>query len=148
MVKSYSSGITGFSPLSARFPGNNTIEYYSQGRIQNLGGQSDGEVILLWYNRLWSRDYLLDEYYSVPGTHMSPVVALIEDATSPETLGYQRTRHMFAKHGCPLQQQSRSMAKICKSYILTSLHPLGRGMSVKCERTYSPSLVTVSSPRL
>ena len=55
MVKSYSSGITGFSPLSARFPGNNTIEYYSQGWIQNFRGQSDGEVILL-YNTI--------EYYS------------------------------------------------------------------------------------
>ena len=44
------------------------------------------------------------------------------------------TRHdVFVKHGCPQRQQSQSMAKISKSYILTPLHPKGYGISVKFE---------------
>ena len=38
------------------------------------------------------------------------------------------------KHGCPRRQQSRNMAKISKSYILTPPHPQGHMMSVKCEQ--------------
>ena len=45
-----------------------------------------------------------------------------------------------------------NMAKISKSYILTPPQPQGHVMSVKCkepiDETYSPSLVTVSSPKL
>ena len=44
------------------------------------------------------------------------------------------TRHVFVKHGCPRQQQSQTMAKISKSYILTLHHPQGHVMSVKCEQ--------------
>ena len=42
---------------------------------------------------------------------------------------------MFVKHGCPLRQQSRNMAKISKSYILTLTHPKGHVISVKCEQS-------------
>ena len=42
------------------------------------------------------------------------------------------TRHVFVKHGCPRRQQSQTMAKISKSYILTTPHPRGHAMSVKC----------------
>ena len=44
------------------------------------------------------------------------------------------TRHVFVKHGCPRRQQSQTMAKISKSYILTPPHPQGHVMSVKCEQ--------------
>ena len=45
---------------------------------------------------------------------------------------FPRTRHVFVKHGCPRRQQSQTMAKISKSYILTLPHPQGHMMSVKC----------------
>ena len=32
---------------------------------------------------------------------------------------------VFVNHGCPWRQQSRNMAKICKSYILTLPYPQG-----------------------
>ena len=51
----------------------------------------------------------------------------------PKCSGTGRTRHVFVKHGCPRRQQSRNMAKISKSYILTPPHPQGHVMSVKCE---------------
>ena len=35
------------------------------------------------------------------------------------------TRHVFVKDRCPRRQQSRNMAKISKSYILTPPHPPG-----------------------
>ena len=37
------------------------------------------------------------------------------------------------KHGCPRRQQSKNMAKIAKSYILTTHHPKEHVISVKCE---------------
>ena len=43
------------------------------------------------------------------------------------------TRHVFVKHECPRRQESQSMARISKSYILTSPQPQGHVMSVKCE---------------
>ena len=46
------------------------------------------------------------------------------------------TRHVFVKHGCPLRQQSRNMAKISKSYIMTPPHPQGNVMSMKCEQPF------------
>ena len=46
----------------------------------------------------------------------------------------KETRHVFVKHRCPLRQQSQTMAKICKFYILTPPHPQGYVMSVKCEQ--------------
>ena len=46
---------------------------------------------------------------------------------------YEKTRHVFVKHGCPQRQQSQNMAKICKSYILTLPNPQGQVMSEKCE---------------
>ena len=36
------------------------------------------------------------------------------------------TRHVFVKHGYPRWQQSQNMAKISKSYILTSPQPQGQ----------------------
>ena len=44
------------------------------------------------------------------------------------------TRHVFVKHGCPRRQQSQTMAKISKSYILTTPEPQGHVMSVRCEQ--------------
>ena len=38
------------------------------------------------------------------------------------------------KHGRPQQQQSQTIAKISKSYILTPPHSQGHVMSVKCEQ--------------
>ena len=55
----------------------------------------------------------------------------------------QETRHVFVKHGCPRQQQSRNMAKICKSLILTPPHPQGHVMSVKCEEPIDELTVQV-----
>ena len=52
-----------------------------------------------------------------------------------------KTRHVFVKHGCP--QQSRNMAKISKSYILTPPHPQGHVMSVKCEQPIDELTVQV-----
>ena len=40
---------------------------------------------------------------------------------------------MFVKHGCPRRQQSQTMAKISKSYILTPPHPQGHLMSLNSE---------------
>ena len=54
-----------------------------------------------------------------------------------------RTRHVFVKHGCPRRQQSQNMAKISKSYIMTSPHPPGHGMSVKCEEPLDELTVQV-----
>ena len=63
-----------------------------------------------------------------------------------------RQSHVFVKHGCPQWQQSHNMAKISKSYILIPTPPPGA-----CDitdvwgthrYTYSPSSVTVSSPKL
>ena len=53
------------------------------------------------------------------------------------------TRHVFVKHGCPRRQQSRNMAKISKSYILTPPHPQGHVMSVKCEQPIDELTVQV-----
>ena len=50
---------------------------------------------------------------------------------------------MFVKHGCPRRQQSRNMAKISKSYILTPPHPQGHVMSVKCEQPIDELTVQV-----
>ena len=43
----------------------------------------------------------------------------VQCTNSPET------RHVFVKHGCPRRQQSQTMAKISKSYILTPPNPPG-----------------------
>ena len=53
------------------------------------------------------------------------------------------TRHVFVKHGCPRRQQSQTMAKISKSYILTPPHPQGHVMSVKCEQPLDELTVQV-----
>ena len=55
----------------------------------------------------------------------------------------ETTRHVFEKHGCPRRQQSQNMAKISKSYIMTSPHPRGHGMSVKCEEPLDELTVQV-----
>ena len=53
------------------------------------------------------------------------------------------TRHVFVKHGCPRRQQSQTMAKISKSYILTPPQPQGHVMSVKCEQPLDKLTVQV-----
>ena len=53
------------------------------------------------------------------------------------------TRHVFVKHGCPRRQQSQTIAKISKSYILTLPHPQGYVMSVKCEQPLDELTVQV-----
>ena len=65
----------------------------------------------------------------------------------------RQTRHVFVKHGCPRRQQSQNMAKISMSFNLTLLAPHPGAWDVSkvwgTKRwTYSPSLVTVSSPKL
>ena len=50
---------------------------------------------------------------------------------------------MFVKHRCPRRQQSQTMAKISKSYILTPTHPQGHLMSVKCEQPLDELTVQV-----
>ena len=57
--------------------------------------------------------------------------------------GNLKTRHVFVKHGFPRRQQSRNMAKISKSYILTPPHPQGHVMSVKCEQPIDELTVQV-----
>ena len=61
-----------------------------------------------------------------------------------------QTRYVFVKHRCPRRQQSHNMAKFSKSYILTP--PPGvwdvSEMWGTHRWTYSPSLVTESSPTL
>ena len=47
------------------------------------------------------------------------------------------------KHGCPRRQQSQTMAKISKSYILTPPTPQGHEMSVKCEEPVDELTVQV-----
>ena len=54
-----------------------------------------------------------------------------------------KTRHVFEKHGCPRRQQSQNMAKISKSYILTTPRPQGHEMSVKCEEPIDELTVQV-----
>ena len=54
-----------------------------------------------------------------------------------------KTRHVFVKHGCPRRQQSQTMAKISKSYILTPPQPQGHVMSVKCEQPLDELTVQV-----
>ena len=56
---------------------------------------------------------------------------------------YVSTRHVFVKHGCPRWLQSRNMAKISKSYILTPPHLQRRVMSVKCEEPIDELTVQV-----
>ena len=58
-------------------------------------------------------------------------------------LSWVETRQVFEKHRCPRRQQSWNMAKISKSYILTSPHPQGHGMSVKCEQSIDELTVQV-----
>ena len=53
------------------------------------------------------------------------------------------TKLVFVKHGCPRRQQSRNMAKISKSYILTPPHPQGHVKSVKCEEPIDELTVQV-----
>ena len=53
------------------------------------------------------------------------------------------TRHVFVKHGCPRRQQSQTMEKFSKSYILTPPHPQGHVMSVKCEQPIDELTVQV-----
>ena len=48
--------------------------------------------------------------------------------------GNTKIRHVFLKHRCLRRQQSQTMAKISKSYILTPSHPQGQVMSVKYEQ--------------
>ena len=50
---------------------------------------------------------------------------------------------MFVKHGCPWRQQSQTMAKISKSYILTPPQPQGHVMLVKCEQPLDELTVQV-----
>ena len=50
---------------------------------------------------------------------------------------------VFVKHGCPRRQQSQTMAKISKSYILTPPHPQGHVMSVKYEQPLDELTVQV-----
>ena len=64
-----------------------------------------------------------------------------------------KNRHAFVKHGCPRRQQSQNMAKLCISYILIPPHPTPGACDVSevwgnHRWTYSPSLVTLSSPKL
>ena len=47
------------------------------------------------------------------------------------------------KHGCPRRQQSQTMAKIFKSYILTPPHPQGHVMLVECEQPLDELTVQV-----
>ena len=54
-----------------------------------------------------------------------------------------QTRHVFVKHRCPRRQQSRNIAKISKSYILTLPHPPGHVMSVKFEEPIDELTVQV-----
>ena len=49
---------------------------------------------------------------------------------------------MFVKYGCPRQQQSQTMAKISKSYILTPPHP-GACVSGKCKQPLDELTVQV-----
>ena len=56
---------------------------------------------------------------------------------------YFKTRHVFVKHGCPRRQQSKNMAKISKSYILTLPNPQGHVMSVKYEEPIDELTVQV-----
>ena len=60
-----------------------------------------------------------------------------------KTCLYVKTRHVFVKHGCPRRQQSHTMPKISKSYILTPPHPQGHVMSVKCEQPLDELTVQV-----
>ena len=53
------------------------------------------------------------------------------------------TRHVFVKHGCPRRQQSQTLAKFSKSYILTLPYPQGHLMSVKCEQPLDELTVQV-----
>ena len=58
-------------------------------------------------------------------------------------LSIWQTRHVFVKHGCPRRQQSQTLAKFSKSYILTLPYPQGHLMSVKCEQPLDELTVQV-----
>ena len=82
------------------------------------------------------------------GQHEVAVIKINEKVNVTWLLNLSRikankTRHVFVKHGCPRQQQSRNMAKISKSYILTTPHPQGHVMSVKCEQPIDELTVQV-----
>ena len=51
--------------------------------------------------------------------------------------------NVFVKHGCPRRQQSQTMAKISKTYILILLQLQGHVMSVKCEQPLDELTVQV-----
>ena len=70
-------------------------------------------------------------------------IKLILLSVHPSVCPSVTTRHVFVKHGCPRRQQSRNMAKISKSYILTPPHPQGHVMSVKCEQPIDELTVQV-----
>ena len=53
------------------------------------------------------------------------------------------TRHVFVKHGCHRRQQSQTMAKISKSYILTPPNPQWYVMPVKYEQPLDELTVQV-----
>ena len=56
---------------------------------------------------------------------------------------YLKTRHVFVKHERPRRQQNQTMAKISKSYILTTPHPQRHVRSVKCEQPLDELTVQV-----
>ena len=74
---------------------------------------------------------------------MAKVKVFFESRSNFKVKVTRSTRHVFVKHGCPRQQQSRNMAKISKSYILTPPHPQGHVMSVKCEQPIDELTVQV-----
>ena len=53
------------------------------------------------------------------------------------------SQDVFVKHGCPQRQQSKNMAKISRSYILTPPDPQGHVLSVKCEEPIDELTVQV-----
>ena len=69
---------------------------------------------------------------------------MIRGEMSYKIMGYTFwNRHVFVKHGCPRRQQSQTMAKLSKSYILTLRYPQGELMSVKCEQPLDELTVQV-----
>ena len=67
-------------------------------------------------------------YTCISNSHSDKVTKLVRNKI------HIKTRHVFVKHRCHRWQQSQTMTKISKSFIMTPPHPQEHVMSVKCEQ--------------
>ena len=115
-------------------------------------------ALMYWHNVSHNKLSLMDRIYQKALAYIKIEGVVWIRQMLVRTIIIWETRHVFVKHRCPRRQQSQTMAKISKSYILTLSLPLALFLPpgacdisevwATLRWTYSPSLVTVWPPKL